>query len=57
MKVPLVSSARKRRAEMTRLSSPSIVTTRYHDNAVLLTGDGLLRGVAADAGRRVHGVL
>lgn len=34
-----------------------LVTTRCHDDAVLLTGDGLLRGVAADDGRRVHGVL
>lgn len=34
-----------------------LVTTRCHDNAILLTGDGLLRGVASDDGRRVHGVL
>jgi len=34
-----------------------LVTTRCHEDAILLTGDGLLRGVAADDGRRVHGVL
>jgi len=34
-----------------------LVTTRCHDDAILLTGDGLLRGVAADDGCRVHGVL
>lgn len=34
-----------------------LVTTRCHEGAILLTGDGLLRGVAADDGRRVHGVL
>lgn len=34
-----------------------LVTARCHDGAVLLTGDGLLRGVASDDGRRVHGVL
>lgn len=34
-----------------------LVTTRCHDGAILLTGDGQLRGVAADDGRRVHGVL
>lgn len=34
-----------------------LVTTRCYDNAILLTGDGLLRGVATDEGRRVHGVL
>lgn len=34
-----------------------LVTTRCHDDAVLLTGDGLLRGVANADGRRVHGVL
>ncbi len=34
-----------------------LVTTRCYDGAVLLTGDGLLRGVAADDGHRVHGVL
>lgn len=34
-----------------------LVTTRCHDGAILLTGDGLLRGVAAEDGRRVHGVL
>lgn len=34
-----------------------LVTTRCYDGAILLTGDRLLRGVAADDGRRVHGVL
>ena len=34
-----------------------LVTTQCHDDAVLLTGDGLLRRVATDAGVRVHGVL
>lgn len=34
-----------------------LVTTRCHDEAILLTGDGLLRRVASDDGRRVHGVL
>lgn len=34
-----------------------LVTTRCHEGAILLTGDGLLRGVAADDDRRVHGVL
>lgn len=34
-----------------------LVTTRNHEDAILLTGDGLLRRVAADDGRRVHGVL
>lgn len=34
-----------------------LVTTRCHDDAILLTGDGLLRGVATNDGSRVHGVL
>lgn len=34
-----------------------LVTTRCHEDAILLTGDGLLRRVATDDGRRVHGVL
>ena len=34
-----------------------LVTTRCHQDAILLTGDGLLRRVATDDGRRVHGVL
>ncbi|PKR87964.1 hypothetical protein CXZ10_17685 [Pleomorphomonas diazotrophica] len=34
-----------------------LVTTRCHQDAVLLTGDALLRGVAIEDGRRVHGVL
>lgn len=34
-----------------------LVTTRRHDNAILLTGDGQLRSVASGDGCRVHGVL
>lgn len=34
-----------------------LVTTRHHEGAILLTGDGQLRSVASDDGRRVHGVL
>lgn len=34
-----------------------LVTTRCHGNAILLTGDGVLRGVAAGDGHRVHRVL
>lgn len=34
-----------------------LVTTRRHENAILLTGDGQLRSVASNDGRRVHGVL
>lgn len=34
-----------------------LVTTRFHDGAILLTGDALLRGVAVEDGRNVHGVL
>lgn len=34
-----------------------LVTTRCHQDAILLTGDGLLRRVASGDGRRVHGVL
>ncbi len=34
-----------------------LVTARCHDHSILLTGDGLLRGVAEGDGRRVHGVL
>ncbi|WP_370677425.1 type II toxin-antitoxin system VapC family toxin [Pleomorphomonas sp. PLEO] len=34
-----------------------LVTTRCHQNSILLTGDALLRGVAIQDGRRVHGVL
>jgi predicted nucleic acid-binding protein len=34
-----------------------LVTTRCHDGAILLTGDQLLRRIAAADGRRVHGVL
>ncbi|RWF83657.1 type II toxin-antitoxin system VapC family toxin [Mesorhizobium sp.] len=34
-----------------------LVTTQYHEDGILLTGDGLLRTVAAAAGLRVHGVL
>lgn len=34
-----------------------LVTTRRHENAILLTGDGQLRSVASGDGRRVHGVL
>lgn len=34
-----------------------LVTTRCHRDAILLTGDGLLRRVAGEDGQRVHGVL
>ena len=34
-----------------------LVVSRCHDSSVLLTGDALLRRVAGDEGRRVHGVL
>lgn len=34
-----------------------LVTTRYFEGAVLLTGDGLLRRAAGEDGLRVHGVL
>ena len=34
-----------------------LVTTRRHENAILLTGDGQLRSAASNDGRRVHGVL
>ena len=34
-----------------------LVATQCHENGILLTGDGLLRTVAAEAGVRVHGVL
>lgn len=34
-----------------------LVTTRCHQDAILLTGDGVLRRIATDDGRRVHGVL
>lgn len=34
-----------------------LVTTRCHQRSILLTGDALLRGVAIEDGRRVHGVL
>jgi predicted nucleic acid-binding protein len=34
-----------------------VVTARRHVNAILLTGDGLLRRIAKDDGQRVHGVL
>ena len=34
-----------------------LVTTQCHDDAVLLTGDNLLRKVAEASGVRVHGVL
>lgn len=34
-----------------------LVTARCHDGAILLTGDRLLRRIATDDGRRVHGVL
>ena len=34
-----------------------LVTAQYHDEGILLTGDGLLRSVATETGVRVHGVL
>lgn len=34
-----------------------LVTTRRHENAILLTGDAQLRSVASKDGCRVHGVL
>ena len=34
-----------------------LVTTRCHKDAILLTGDGLIRRVATEDGRRVHGIL
>lgn len=34
-----------------------LVTTRYHENGILLTGDRLLRRVATGEGLRVHGAL
>lgn len=55
-----VAEAFALRARFPRLSANDcfcLVTTRCHDGAILLTGDGQLRGVAADDGRRVHGVL
>lgn len=35
----------------------ALVTTTCHEDAILLTGDGLLRSVAAERSVRVHGVL
>lgn len=55
-----VSEAFAVKANFPKLSANDcfcLVTTRCHDGAILLTGDGLLRGVAANDGRRVHGVL
>jgi len=34
-----------------------LVTTRCHQNAILLTGDALLRRIAGEDGGRVYGVL
>ena len=34
-----------------------LVTTRCHDDSILLTGDGQLRKVAEESGIQVHGVL
>lgn len=34
-----------------------LITSQVHENAILLTGDGLLRKVATAASVRVHGVL
>ncbi|MCE6957972.1 type II toxin-antitoxin system VapC family toxin [Cereibacter sphaeroides] len=55
-----VSEAFAIKASFPKLSSNDcfcLVTTRCHDGAILLTGDQLLRSVASDDGRRVHGVL
>ena len=34
-----------------------LISTQCHDDAILLTGDGLLRRVSEESGLRVHGVL
>jgi predicted nucleic acid-binding protein len=56
----LVAEAMRVKARHARLSANDcfcLVTTQSHENAILLTGDGLLRRVAEEAGARVHGVL
>jgi predicted nucleic acid-binding protein len=56
----LVTEAYGIKAEHAKLSANDcfcLVATRCRDNALLLTGDGLLRRVAGERGLRVHGVL
>jgi len=56
----LVTEAVAVKAEFPGLSPNDcfcLVTTRLYENAILLTGDGQLRSVASNDGRRVHGVL
>lgn len=56
----LVAEAFDVMARFPRLSANDcfcLVTTRQHEGAILLTGDGQLRTVASSDGRRVHGVL
>ena len=56
----LVADAMQVKVAHPRLSANDcfcLVATRCHNQAILLIGDGLLRRVAGDDGRRVHGVL
>lgn len=52
-----VFALKQRHARLSANDCLCLVTTQYHEDGILLTGDGLLRKVAEKAGVRVHGVL
>lgn len=52
-----VFALRKRHGRLSANDCFALVTTQCHEDAVLLTGDGLLRRVATDEGLTVHGLL
>ena len=56
-RVAEVVALKGRHARLSANDCFCLVTTQCHENGILLTGDGLLRRVAAEAEVRVHGIL
>ncbi|MEQ8778733.1 MAG: type II toxin-antitoxin system VapC family toxin [Roseibium album] len=52
-----VFTVKQRHSRLSANDCMCLVTSQVHENAILLTGDGLLRKVATAVSVRVHGVL
>lgn len=55
--VARVSALKREHSHLSANDCFALVTTTCQEDGILLTGDGLLRRVAAEHGVRVHGVL
>nr|WP_244665363.1 type II toxin-antitoxin system VapC family toxin [Afifella marina] len=55
--VAQVRALKRQHSQLSANDCFALVTTTCHEDAILLTGDGLLRSVAVARAVRVHGVL